>query len=53
MPNPALIVVILAAVLAPAITYVRTKDKRKTLIAFLAVVAVWVLLGVVDMFFVE
>lgn len=53
MPNPVLSVAILAAVLAPLVTYSRTKDKRKALYAFLVVVAIWVALGVVDMFFVE
>lgn len=53
MPNLVLIVAILAAVIAPAVTYVKTKSKRKAGIAFLIVAGIWATLGLIDAFFIE
>ena len=51
--NPALVLVIISLIAAPTITYKRTHDARRAIIAGVVVLGVWALLGLVDIFFIE
>lgn len=51
--NPALLVFVVALVVAPVITYRKTKDVKKVLIAIVAVVTTWYVLGLLAHQFME